>query len=155
LQSVVLATPSPSDHLKSSSIALDKSAIVAFASRFDPQPYHLDADAADQSIFGGLCASGWHIAALATRLVIETLLDNGLPFVEMTTVSRLKWHRPTFVNEQISVRVALRASQEESPIANTRCQTLEIEVCNGNGAVVATMTATAAIAIDSALATLT
>ncbi len=150
-----MATPSPSDHLESSSIELDKSAIVAFASRFDPQPYHLDADAADQSIFGGLCASGWHIAALATRLVIETLLDNGLPFVEMTAVSQLKWSRPTFVNEKISVRVALGASQEESPIANTCSQTLEIEICTGNGAIVATMTATAAITIEPALAALT
>ena len=150
-----MATPSPSDHLESKSIELDQSAIVAFASRFDPQPYHLDADAADQSIFGGLCASGWHIAALATRLVIETLIDNGLPFVEMTAVSQLKWSRPTFVNEQISVRVTLGTSDEESPIANTRSQTLEIEICTGNGAVVATMTATAAIAIEPALAALT
>ena len=150
-----MTTPSPNDHLESKSIELDQSAIVAFASRFDPQPYHLDADAADQSIFGGLCASGWHIAALATRLVIETLIDNRLPFVEMTAVSRLKWSRPTFVNEQISVRVTLGASYEESPIANTRCQSLEIEVCNGDGAVVATMTATAAIATEPALAALT
>ena len=147
-----MATPYPSDHLESNSIDLNKSAIVAFASRFDPQPYHLDADAADQSIFGGLCASGWHIAALATRLVIETLLDNGLPFVEMTSVSQLKWSQPTFVNEQIRVRVTLGKSDEDSPITNTRCQTLEIEVCNSNGAVVATMTATAAIAVDAALA---
>jgi acyl dehydratase len=152
LQSIILTTPSPNDHLESKSIELDQSAIVAFASRFDPQPYHLDADAADQSIFGGLCASGWHIAALATRLVIETLIDNRLPFVEMTAVSRLKWSSPTFVNEQISVRVTLGASYEESPIANTRCQSLEIEVCNGDGAVVVTMTANAAIAIDAALA---
>ena len=150
-----MTTPSPNDHLESKSIELDQSAIVAFASRFDPQPYHLDADAADQSIFGGLCASGWHIAALATRLVIETLIGNRLPFVEMTAVSRLKWSRPTFVNEQISVRVTLGASYEESPIANTRCQSLEIEVCNGDGAVVATMTATAAIATEPALAALT
>jgi acyl dehydratase len=137
--------------LESNSIDLNKSAIVAFASRFDPQPYHLDVDAADQSIFGGLCASGWHIAALATRLVIETLLDNGLPFVEMTSVSQLKWSQPTFVNDQIRVRVTLAKSDEDSPITNTRCQTLEIEVCNSNGAVVATMTASAAIASEPAL----
>ena len=147
-----MATPCPSDHLESNSIDLNKSAIVAFASRFDPQPYHLDVDAADQSIFGGLCASGWHIAALATRLVIETLLDNGLPFVEMTSVSQLKWSQPTFVNDQIRVRVTLAKSDEDSPITNTRCQTLEIEVCNGNGAVVAPMTASAAIASEPALA---
>jgi acyl dehydratase len=146
-----LATPPPpGGHLRSDIIALDKSAIVAFASRFDPQPYHLDADVAAQSIFGGLCASGWQIAALATRLVSETLLHNGLPFVEMTAVSQLKWSRPTFVNEQISVRIALGALLAESPIAGTHSQALEVDVCNGDGEIVAKMTATAAIATDPA-----
>ena len=140
--------PSPDSTLCSDTIALDKTAIVAFAARFDPQPYHLDADAAAQSIFGGLCASGWHIAALATRLVSETLLSNGMPFVQMTSVSQLKWHQPTFVNEQISVRIALGAIEEESRIAGTHSQAIEVDVCNEDGAVVATMTATAAIARD-------
>ena len=146
-----MATPaSPDAHLSSDTIALDKSAIVAFASRFDPQPYHLDAEAAEQSIFGGLCASGWHIAALATRLVSETLLKNEHPFVEMISVNELKWSRPTFVNEQISVRIALDASISESPIPGTRAQSLQIDVCNGEGAVVATMSATAAISAEPA-----
>ncbi len=147
-----MATPSsPDAHFSSDTIALDKSAIVAFASRFDPQPYHLDAEAAEESIFGGLCASGWHIAALATRLVSETLLQNGHPFVEMISVSELKWSRPTFVNEQISVRIALDASISESPIPGTRAQSLQIDVCNAEGAVVAKMSATAAISAESAL----
>ncbi len=144
---------SPSGHLTSDLIALDKSAIVAFAARFDPQPYHLDADAAEQSIFGGLCASGWHIAALATRLVSQTLLNNGLPFVEMTSVSHLTWSRPTFVNEKIGVRITLDASLADSSIAGTYSQTLEVDVCNDDGAVVATMTATAAIAADPTVVT--
>ena len=147
-----MATPaSPDAHLSSDTIALDKSAIVAFASRFDPQPYHLDAEAAEQSIFGGLCASGWHIAALATRLVSETLLQNGHPFVEIISVSELKWSRPTFLNEQISVRIALDSLLSESPIPDTRAQSLQIDVVNGEGAVVAQMSATAAISAESAL----
>ena len=141
--------PFPNSTLCSDTIALDKNAILAFAARFDPQPYHLDADAAAQSIFGGLCASGWHIAALATRLVSETLLSNGMPFVQMTSVSQLKWHQPTFVNERISVHIALGAMEEESRIAGTHSQAIEVDVCNEDGAVVAKMTATAAIARDT------
>ena len=141
----------PSDYLNSDPITLDKNAIVTFASRFDPQPYHLDAEAAEQSIFGGLCASGWHIAALATRLVSETLLKNGHPFVEMISVSQLKWSRPIFVNEQISVRIALDESLSESPIPHTRAQSLQVDVCNGEGAVVAKMSAIAAISAKSVL----
>ena len=138
--------------LSSELITLDKTAIVAFASQFDPQPYHLDKEAAEQSIFGGLCASGWHIAALATRLVTETLIESGLPFVEMVSVGHLKWIRPTFVDEQISVRITLTDIPDESPIAETYVQALDIEVCNGDGAVVAVMSAAAAIAQDSARA---
>ena len=136
--------------LSSKRITLDKTAIVTFASQFDPQPYHLDTEAAEQSIFGGLCASGWHIAALATRLVNETLIENGLPFIELVSVGHLKWIRPTFVDEQISVRITLTDIPHGSPIAETYVQAFDVEVCNGDGAVVATMSATAAIAQDSA-----
>ena len=136
--------------LSSELITLDKTAIVTFASQFDPQPYHLDKEAAEQSIFGGLCASGWHIAALATRLVNETLIENGLPFIELVSVGHLKWIRPTFVDEQISVRITLTDIPHGSPIAETYVQAFDVEVCNGDGAVVATMSATAAIAQDSA-----
>ena len=129
---------------------MDKTAIVTFASQFDPQPYHLDKEAAEQSIFGGLCASGWHIAALATRLVNETLIENGLPFIDLVSVGHLKWIRPTFVDEQISVRITLTDIPHGSPIAETYVQAFDVEVCNGDGAVVATMSATAAIAQDSA-----
>ena len=138
--------------LSSDQITLDKTAIVAFASQFDPQPYHLDKEAAEQSIFGGLCASGWHIAALATRLISETLIKSGLPFVEMISVSHLTWTRPTFVDEQISVSITLTDTVDDSPIAETYAQDFDVDVCDGNGVVVATMRATAAIAQDSAKA---
>jgi acyl dehydratase len=45
--------------------------IIAFAKEFDPQPYHLDDEAARQSPFGGLAASGWHTAALTMRLLVD------------------------------------------------------------------------------------
>ena len=146
----MVATDTHTAPLISDALSLDKSSIVAFASHFDPQPYHLDREAAEQSVFGGLCASGWHIAALATRLVSETLIKNRLPFVELMSVSQLKWTRPTFVDEQISVRVTLIDTHDKSPIAETYAQALDVDVCNGDGAVVATMSATAAIAIHSA-----
>ena len=46
--------------------------IKRFASEFDPQPYHLDEAAAEHSVFKGLAASGWHTAAIAMRLSVET-----------------------------------------------------------------------------------
>jgi len=49
---------------------LTEAAIVSFAREFDPQPFHLDAAAADKSVFQGLAASGWHTAAIAMRLMM-------------------------------------------------------------------------------------
>jgi acyl dehydratase len=50
---------------------VDKEQIFAFARQFDPQPFHVDEDAARRSPFGGLAASGWHTAALTMRLMVD------------------------------------------------------------------------------------
>jgi acyl dehydratase len=54
---------------------IDEEQIRAFAQQFDPQPFHLDAEAAKRTLFGGLVASGWHTAAITMRL----LVGGGLP----------------------------------------------------------------------------
>ena len=50
---------------------IDEEQIRAFAGQFDPQPFHLDPEAAKESLFGGLVASGWHTAAVTMRLLVE------------------------------------------------------------------------------------
>ena len=71
---------------------LDVAQIKAFAAEFDPQPFHLDEDAAKASLFGGLAASGWHTAALTMRLLVESVpLADGLIGAEL----QLAWPRPT------------------------------------------------------------
>ena len=55
--------------------AIDEAQIRAFATQFDPQPFHLDEAAAKATLFGGLAASGWHTAAITMRLLVES----GLP----------------------------------------------------------------------------
>jgi acyl dehydratase len=56
----------------SARIRVDGERIKAFAAEFDPQPFHQDEEAARQSVFGGLAASGWHTAALTMRLLVES-----------------------------------------------------------------------------------
>jgi len=51
--------------------ALDEKQVIAFARRFDPQPFHLDEEAAKATVFGGLAASGWHTAAITMRLLVD------------------------------------------------------------------------------------
>src|SRR5215831_15150133 len=56
----------------SSKIRIDKERAKAFAAEFDPQPFHLDEEAARRTIFHGLAASGWHTAAVTMRLLVDS-----------------------------------------------------------------------------------
>lgn len=77
--------------------------IVAFASQFDPQPFHLDPEAAKDSVFGALCASGWHTCAMAMRLMVTNFLHEtsslGSPGLES-----LKWLKPVFPGDTLRLR---------------------------------------------------
>ncbi|MCT8971937.1 MULTISPECIES: MaoC family dehydratase [Microbaculum] len=86
--------------------------IIAFASRWDPQPFHIDADAARESLFGGLCASGWHTACTWMRLNVDDLNQRtkdaaaaGGPtpkFGPSPGIFDLKWPRPVYVGDTIT-----------------------------------------------------
>ena len=72
---------------------IDEKQIVAFASQFDPQPFHLDAEAAKHTLFAGLVASGWHTAAITMRLMV----DGGLPIAGglVGAGGECAWPKPT------------------------------------------------------------
>lgn len=74
--------------------------IIAFATQFDPQPFHVDADAAKRSIYGGLIASGWHTASMVMRMGCDAyLLDStsmGSPGID-----ELRWIKPTRAGDTI------------------------------------------------------
>ena len=73
--------------------ALDESQVIAFASQFDPQPFHLDAAAARNTLFEGLAASGWHTAAITMRLLVA----GGLPIAGglVGRAGEISWPKPT------------------------------------------------------------
>jgi acyl dehydratase len=94
---------------------VDRDEMVAFARRFDPQPFHVDEDAAKASLFGGLAASGWFTAGLWMRLYVDEVLNNaaslGSPGGE-----EVAWPAPVFAGDE------LRASMEilDARISRTR-----------------------------------
>jgi acyl dehydratase len=67
--------------------------IVEFARRYDPQPFHLDDDAAKNGMFGGLAASGWHVCAMAMRLIVDGLCNKAAA-AGGAGVEECKWLRP-------------------------------------------------------------
>jgi acyl dehydratase len=98
------------DPLHGGPYQLSETDIIDFARAFDPQPYHLDAQAGAESIFGGLCASGWQTAALTFRLLADALSQGGYRLLDLHEVSQLRWRRPLFVDESINVVVTARES---------------------------------------------
>ena len=86
------------------SVAVTAEAIKAFASDYDPQPFHLDEAAAKDSLFGGLAASGWHTAALSMRLLVD-----GLPFAGglIGVGGETTWPHPTRPGDTLTVHVEI------------------------------------------------
>jgi acyl dehydratase len=80
---------------------VDEEQIKAFARQFDPQPFHLDEEAAKRSLFSGLVASGWHTAAITMRLLVE----GGLPLAGGTIGAggELNWPNPTRPGDTLQV----------------------------------------------------
>jgi acyl dehydratase len=95
-------------------ITLTQEDIMRFAKEFDPQPFHVDEDAAKQSVFGGIIASGWHTCGLAMRMMCDAyLLESaslGSPGVE-----NIRWLKPVRPGDTLRVRsVVLEARPLES-----------------------------------------
>jgi acyl dehydratase len=83
-------------------IKVEKERIKAFAAEFDPQPFHLDEDAARRTIFGGLAASGWHTAALTMRLLVESELKPAGGIVG-AGFDEFRWPLPVRPGDELSV----------------------------------------------------
>ena len=80
--------------------------LLQFAEQYDPQPFHLDEEAAEQSLFGGLVASGWHTAAVTMRLVVDGILnDSGA--MGAVGVDELRWPNPVRPGDVLSIEVEI------------------------------------------------
>ncbi len=80
--------------------------IIAFAAEFDPQPMHLDEDAAAGSILGGLAASGWHSCCVLMRMISDGMLD-GTRFMGAPGVEEVRWLAPVRPGERVTVRATV------------------------------------------------
>lgn len=82
---------------------LTREEIVAFAEEFDPQPFHVDEEAAAESPYGGLIASGWHTASVCMRLLVDGVLSKWAS-MGARGLDELTWHRPVRPGDALSIR---------------------------------------------------
>jgi acyl dehydratase len=118
--------------LKTGLLDIDAPRIRGFAEKFDPQPYHLDRDAAKASLFGGLCASGWHVSAMMMKLISEELIKENIALVGSRKVPWLEWYRPVFEGDTISATATITDKTEADGDADCGLIGFDIEVHNQN-----------------------
>ena len=110
----------------SASRAVTPEEIVEFAARYDPQPFHLDAGAAADTLFGGLAASGWHTAAMSMHMIIASVpIEGGI----IGSGGELTWPRPTRPGDTLHVETEVleitpSRSRPERGMVVMRCTTL-------------------------------
>ena len=97
---------------------VDREEVIAFAKQFDPQPFHVDAAAAKQSMYGGLIASGWHTCAMVMRMMCDAYMLQSAS-VGSPGIDNLKWLKPVRPGDIISARrttLETRASKSKPEI---------------------------------------
>ena len=113
--------------------------IAAFAAAFDPQPMHLDPRSARSTIFGGLVASGWHVAAVTMRLMVEARPLGATPIIG-AEVQRLRFRRPVPPDTRLRCRARIEALEPATKPGQGYC-TLAVDTLDaGTGAVLVAQT---------------
>jgi acyl dehydratase len=92
------------------SFKVSRDAVLAFARDFDPQPFHLDEEAARRSLFGGLCASGWHTCSMAMRMMCDEYLLRSAS-LGSPGVDSVRWLKPVYPDDTLSMHTEVLAAR--------------------------------------------
>lgn len=116
-----------------------KEEIVEYARQFDPQPFHVDEEAAKRSMFGGLIASGWHTGAMLIRMVC----DHAIPGTATTGAlgfDDLKWLKPVRPGDVLSVETRIKEKIRSRSRHDVGTVKIESRVLNQRDEAVMTLT---------------
>jgi acyl dehydratase len=116
-------------------IPVDEAEVLEFARRYDPQPFHIDAEAAKASPFGGLIASGWHTCSMVMRAQVDHYLDPqsslGSPGID-----EVRWPTPVRPGDVLHVRATVVSSRRSASKPDRGIAQTEIVARNQNDEVV-------------------
>jgi acyl dehydratase len=129
----------PAGHvMEFGSTPVSREAVIAFARQFDPQPFHLDEDAARETLFGGLCASGWHTCALSMRMMVDGYLKDSAS-LGSPGIDELRWLKPVFPGDTLHMRMTVLQSRTMSSRPGVGLSLQRWEVMNQRDETVMTM----------------
>ena len=119
-------------------VEVTEAEIVDFARRFDPQPFHVDPEAAKESVFGGLIASGWHTGAMWMRLYVDSLLG-GPASMGSPGIEELRWLAPVRPGDTLSGRLTVLETTPSERRPERGTVRIRGEMVNQDGVVVMSM----------------
>lgn len=125
---------------------MNKEEIIRFAEEFDPQPFHLDEEAAKKSLFGKVAASGWHTASVFMRLYVDNVLNHsaslGAPGVE-----KLRWLKPVYLGDTLTAQYIIKSKRVSEKRPEVGIIYGEAKMFNQNGEQVFSMEGTGFIRV--------
>jgi acyl dehydratase len=86
--------------------------VIEFAQKYDPQPFHLDDEAAAQTHFGRIAASGWHTCAMTMRMLVENMLANQQAGLGSPGVDEIRWLKPVYPGDTLRVESEVLSKQQ-------------------------------------------
>jgi len=113
--------------------------VIDFASKYDPQPFHLDEEFAKQSVFGGLCASGWHTCAMMMRMMVEHMSAKGFAGLGSPGIDGIQWKKPVFPGDVLSMEGEVTAKRDSASRPNLGLVKSTYLIKNQKGEVVMTL----------------
>ena len=120
--------------------AVTRDEVLEFATKYDPQPFHLDDDAAAQTHFGRLSASGWHTCAMTMRLMVENWIgEEPAAALGSPGVDELRWMKPVYPGDTITVESELLSKRRSRTRLDRGLIKSRQTVRNQHGDIVMTM----------------
>ncbi len=123
------------DRFESPEVVVTRDDIFAFARDWDPQPFHLDEDAARRSPFGELVGSGWHTAALTMRLLVASELRPAGGIIGFG-VDELRWPNPLRPGDRMKLRIEVLEIRRSEKSPDRGVMRVKVEGVNQDGRVV-------------------
>ena len=109
--------------------------ILEFASKYDPQAFHLSDEAAKATLFGGLCASGWHTCAIAMRMLVDNMPESNKS-LGSPGIDELRWTRPVFPGDTLRVKTTVLSKTNSRSRPDLGSLQMQNEVFNQNNELV-------------------
>ncbi len=135
------------------SLLVDRDEVIAFAQKYDPQPFHLSDDAAAKTPFGRLAASGWHTCAMTMSMVVAHMQALGHQGLGAPGIDELRWPKPFYPGDTLRCEAVVLDKRRSASRPEMGLFRKTMTVRNQQDDVVMTFTSTGMIRVrgDAAL----